>query len=590
MLYIMRPLLAIALGLALLFAVSAQAERRVALVIGNGQYRNVSPLKNPRNDAVLMRDSLRRAGFKVTMVRDAGILKMRKAIIDFGNALNAGAVGLFYYSGHGIQLGGANFMVPVDAELRRRDYASIEAVNLNEVLTRMGAAEIRLNIVILDACRNNPFPSFKKAASRGLAVTQAPGGTYIAYATGPGSVADDGDGRNSPFTTALASTIGEPGLHLDGVFNKVRAQVMAATKNAQTPWSSSSVTGDFYFHLPTQPDPNRQAAATWELIKDSRDPAVIEKFILTYPSSPIAPVAKNRLAALQKSKFAALTPSPKPEIDLVPVEAAYVTTRNANVRAKPSINAAKVTTLPTGTEVYVLDRTEDGNWLKVEKDGKAVGYIYKTLLEDKAAREEARHKLAAATPPEKPPGAAKPKPAVGLRFAPGDTFKDCAECPEMVVIPPGSFMMGSPTSEADRDDDEGPQHRITLPQAFAVGRFEITFAQWYACVSGGGCGSYRPAYEVWDKGTRPVVSVSSNDAQTYVKWLSRNTSQPYRLLTEAQWEYAARAGATTSYTWGSYLPICHPNVPNGARFEAMSLSLLKFVGQASLVDDAMLPS
>ena len=247
-----------------------------------------------------MRDSLRRAGFKVTMVRDAGILKMRKAIIDFGNALDAGAVGLFYYSGHGIQLAGANYMVPVDAMLRKRDYAAVEAVNLNEVLTRMGAAENRLNIVILDACRNNPFPSFKKAASRGLAVTQAPGGTYIAYATGPGSVADDGDGRNSPFTTALASTIGERGLHLDGVFNKVRAKVMAATKNAQTPWSSSSVTGDFYFHLPSQPDPNQQAAATWALIKDTMDTAVIEKFVEIYPDSSTAPAARRRLKQLGK--------------------------------------------------------------------------------------------------------------------------------------------------------------------------------------------------------------------------------------------------------------------------------------------------
>ena len=278
-------------------------------------------------------------------------------------------------------------------------------------------------------------------------------------------------------------------------------------------------------------------------------------------------------ASGEETKTAAVAPPPKPALDLVPVEAAFITTRNANVRAEPSINAAKVTTLPKGTDVYVPGKTKDGDWLKVEKDGKALGYVYKTLMMDKAAREEAqrlaaeeqkkldeatlrveaererleeeRRKLAAATPPAKPSGAAKPKPAVGLRFAPGDTFKDCAECPKMVVIPPGSFMMGSPSSEAQRDKNEGPQHRVAISLSFAVGRFEVTQAEWRAVMGTG------PSYFKDDH--RPVEQVTWDDAQEFVQRLSRKTGQKYRLLTEAEWEYAARAGTTTRYAFGDDL-------------------------------------
>ena len=197
-----------------------------------------------------MRGALEAAGFDVMLIENADYRRMHRAIVDFGDKLNVGAVGLFYYSGHGIQFDGANYMVPVDAELSKKAYAKSEAVNLNDVLDRMGAAGNGLNIVVLDACRNNPFPAFAKAASRGLAVTQAPGGTYIAYATAPNDVATDGDGRNSPFTVALAQTLALPGLELDKLFKAVRTKVYNATGKRQLPWSSSSVQGDFYFHAP----------------------------------------------------------------------------------------------------------------------------------------------------------------------------------------------------------------------------------------------------------------------------------------------------------------------------------------------------
>jgi formylglycine-generating enzyme required for sulfatase activity len=133
----------------------------------------------------------------------------------------------------------------------------------------------------------------------------------------------------------------------------------------------------------------------------------------------------------------------------------------------------------------------------------------------------------------------------------GESFKDCPDCPEMVIAPAGSFTMGSPESEPERFSDEGPQHKVTIGKPFAVGRFAVTFAEWDACVSAGGCGGYRPSDSGWGREDRPVINVSWDDAQTYVKWLSGKTGKTYRLLSEAEFEHAARAGTAMPFWWGS---------------------------------------
>lgn len=138
----------------------------------------------------------------------------------------------------------------------------------------------------------------------------------------------------------------------------------------------------------------------------------------------------------------------------------------------------------------------------------------------------------------------------GAGRQPGERFRDCASCPEMVVVPAGSFMMGSPSSEEGRQGDEGPQHLVTIGSPFAVGVYEVTFAEWEACVEAGGCGGFRPRDEGWGRGSRPVMNVNREDAREYVRWLSRETGARYRLLTEAQWEYMARAGTETPRYWG----------------------------------------
>lgn len=136
-------------------------------------------------------------------------------------------------------------------------------------------------------------------------------------------------------------------------------------------------------------------------------------------------------------------------------------------------------------------------------------------------------------------------------FAPGTVFRDCPECPEMVVVPAGTFMMGSPASEKGRDSDEGPLHRVNIGALFSIGKYEVTFAQWDACVSDGGCGGYRPHDSGWGRGDHPVMYVSWRDARAYVSWLSRKTEKDYRLLSEAEWEYATRAGTTTPFHFGA---------------------------------------
>jgi formylglycine-generating enzyme required for sulfatase activity len=159
--------------------------------------------------------------------------------------------------------------------------------------------------------------------------------------------------------------------------------------------------------------------------------------------------------------------------------------------------------------------------------------------------------------PAPPSAPATPRPAPAARPAAsaypvpvGQSFRDCAECPELVVLPAGSFVMGSPSSEEGRQSDEGPQRTVQVTAPLAVGKFEVTFAEWDACVGGGGC-SHRPSDAGWGRGSRPVMNVSWEDAQQYVRWLSSRTGRRYRLLTEAEWEYAARAGTVTAYSFGS---------------------------------------
>ena len=224
---------------------SAQ-ERRTALVIGNGSYKS-APLLNPVNDANDIASTLRKLGFAVIHKENATQREIETSIREFGNRLRKGGVGLFYYAGHGFQVNGINYIIPLGAELLEETDVKYEAVDARRVLDAMYNAGNDINIVILDACRNNPMARSFRSGSGGLARMDAPRGTIVAYSTSPGEMALDGSGRNSPYTEALLEYMDDPGLTIEQVFKKCRRRIYGVTNGKQTPWESTSLTGDFYF-------------------------------------------------------------------------------------------------------------------------------------------------------------------------------------------------------------------------------------------------------------------------------------------------------------------------------------------------------
>jgi uncharacterized caspase-like protein len=318
-------------GALLLLGLSLQpacADKRVALVIGNSTYRNVARLDNPANDAKLLADTLFGLGF--TLVGGGPQLDLDKASLDravqtFGAQLTGADVGLFYYAGHGVQVRGENYLVPVEANPTKEADVDFQMLDTNLVLRQMEGAGTRLNIVILDACRNNPFAGRGLAVDRaresentrlrdiigGLAQMQAPEGTLISFATQPGSVAQDGAGGNSPYARALALVMRRPGLDIFQTFNEVGLTVKRTTRGLQLPWvSTSPIDGNFYFvapppspvanATPVSPQPASPSAddIQWGILKDASDIGLLRHFIEMNPGSRHRAEAEQRIAGL----------------------------------------------------------------------------------------------------------------------------------------------------------------------------------------------------------------------------------------------------------------------------------------------------
>jgi Caspase domain len=251
-----RPILSVALVLAFTswFAShAARAESRMALVMGNSAYRTVTPLPNPANDAKAMAGLLSLAGFEVVTAPDLTQSDMLKVISDFAASVAArgpDTVALIFYAGHGVQIDGENFLVPVDVNLQREEDVPLQTVRLNDLMNRLAAVPSKMRIILLDACRNDPFAEIAKTAGHGLAIVDAPAGSsgsLVSYSTSPGAEAEDGAGADSPYTTALLAAAREPGLPIEEAFKHVRLSVNHATDGRQTPWESSSLTTDFFF-------------------------------------------------------------------------------------------------------------------------------------------------------------------------------------------------------------------------------------------------------------------------------------------------------------------------------------------------------
>ncbi|MBL8704497.1 MAG: caspase family protein [Rhodospirillales bacterium] len=338
----MNPARVAILGFALMavavLAGPARAEgdgRRIALVVGNAAYKE-QPLRNATNDARLIGRTLRGLGFEVEVLENTPKKAMETAILKFGERSKNASASLFYYAGHGLQVRGRNYLVPVDAAIQNEATVRVESVDVDLVLEQLGDARAAANIVILDACRNNPFERRMRGGTRGLAAVDAAVGTMIAYATAPGSTAADGDGENGLYTAELARVLALPGLAAEEVFKRVRVSVMRQSNGAQTPWESSSLTGDLVFNRggalpapqaaavppqaarprpapaplaavpPPPPPPPARASADrealfWESVKASADPGAFEEYLAQFPRGTFAGLARRRIDELRSA-------------------------------------------------------------------------------------------------------------------------------------------------------------------------------------------------------------------------------------------------------------------------------------------------
>lgn len=394
----MKYLFGLLLGLCFATSVTyaQQKEQRIALVIGNSAYK-VSPLKNPVNDARDMANSLRGYGFSVIERNNLTVKQIGSTLREFRSKLTAGSVALVFYAGHGIQIKGENYLPAVDAEIVGEEDVPNQSLSTRQIMDVLSDAKSRMNLVFLDACRDNPFARSFRSSSRGLGRENAPSGTLISFATRPGSTAADGDGRNGLYTSVLLQQIKNTDQPIEQVLKRVVTGVKTASKGQQEPWMEGSIEGDFCFG-----------------------------------------------------------------------------------------KCGAVTVYTSSNQQFVADSIKP-----VQK-----------------------------------------------------SFKDCEDCPEMVVIPSGSYLMGSrpdPFAKIQNSLDELPQHNVSI-SSFAIGKFEVTQEQWYALM-----GNLPSNY----KGRQlPVEQVSWDDAQEFIAKLNAKTGKKYRLPSESEWEYASRAGSISLYHFG----------------------------------------
>jgi formylglycine-generating enzyme required for sulfatase activity len=370
---------------------AAAAAGKVALVIGNGGYQGLPALPNSRNDATDMAAMLQGLGFEVIPLRDADRGDMLRALARFRERIAAAEVALFYFSGHGVQVAGRNFLVPIGGTIRKVEDVPEAGLDVGAVLEALAARPRAVNLVILDACSDSTLETRDGRRPQGLARLAAPEGTLIAYAADVDQLASGGWDRNSAFTGELLKHLAEPGLRVEDVFQRTREKILEVSRGQQRPVEFTALVRPYFFIPPPPPKPGERG------------------------------------------------------------------------------------------------------------------------------------------------------PAEPLRKA-GDTFQDCPDCPSVVVVPAGRFRMGS----ASGGPREQPVREVTIARPFAIGRSEVTVGEWQACVTAGAC----PPLPMAGTPAEPARGLNWDDAQKYARWLAAKTGRSYRLPSEAEWEYAARAGTATAYPWG----------------------------------------
>ncbi len=462
-----------------------KAANRIALVIGNADY-SVGRLNNPVNDAQALAELLESYQFEViykSNLKDREAMEL--AVGEFTEKLTGKEVGLFYYSGHGIQREGENYLVPTQANIDKPLVVPYRAMNVKFLLDSMTAAKPELGVVILDACRDNPFPhETKGGANKGLARMDAPSDTIIAYAAKPGGYAKDGEGEHSPYAQHLLLQMqSQPNQPIDKVLNKVNVAVEDQTHGEQSP------------RLELTP---LRREYCWTPCMNAPPPAPI----LTLPEVPIPPETQ---LTVQVSPEAAT-------VRLLDMSTRY----QPGMRLKPGKHLLEVTS--PGYRRYLKEINMPSGEL-----------VLPVVLEAEVATR---------IEPEAKPAPVSPSVSRPVADTSGI---------DMVHIQPGCFQMGSPASEAERDNDE-QQHQVCLTTAYAIGKTEVTQGQWRQVMGN------NPSYFTNCGDACPVEQISWDDVQTFIQKLNAQTEGGYRLPTEAEWEYACRSGGQAQSYCGGNTP------------------------------------
>ncbi len=540
------------------FAQPASSRQQYALVVGNSRYSDIVSLKNPVNDAADIAATLKSIGFEVTTLLDADLNQLENAVVKFGSQLSSSqnSIGFFFYAGHGVQSEGNNYLIPVDARIQAEDFIRYKSLAVQTVLDIMRRSGNHLNLVVLDACRDNPF-GWARSGSRGLSIvgTQPPG-SIVVYATGAGEVALDGSGRNGVFTSELLKHIASPGIEIKEVFDRAGAGVLKSTAGKQVPAVYSQFFGKEYLAGGRISVANT-ADMTVTADKDGAEVFIDGTKLGTAPNLFVGlPAGKEILVEVRKGEYSA-----KKKLSLNAGQ-----TNELSFTLEPEKGSLHIQLDNPGLYTLILDGVSQGlldvsgkvnDILVGERDLELVGnglywqgrvMILASQTADIAAT----------------PWLNEEKSTEGFIFVSG-----------------GSFLMGSSASEPARELDEGPQRRVTV-SSFMIGKYEVTVGEFrmfadatnYITDAEIGGGAYVLSQDGWIKNSNinwknpgfiqtekhPVTCVSWNDSIAYCNWRSdkeglkraytvkgkKVTLNPgtdgYRLPTEAEWEFAAKGG------------------------------------------------